>query len=657
MTSAPRASILKAPAHEIAKSLINKAARKIQQGQKKPLEAHNKEKDSAYVRPTIEFADIANKQLNTVFKDLVPEEVPEQQQLRVLALEKGATIYFDKSESTVNSFSPLQVDQTAQVPSLAHRLSRVLFSPGVHYLRDPRTGVYNFSPHLHKPMSVDEFDFDTIPEYITSSRDSALLKLAGQEKCEYFGSTSTMTSVLSQFHFLLSNFRPINHSGFSMAFASMPKDFTIASRMTASVIVRRHKAPHSNTAIYSIDNDRSNDKEIILGKLGHVLERFLTKPLVEFEKHRKVPNITKTVDEGEESSYYNYSRIGNFLMRSQLDAKDHRLPGTGAFDLKTRAVGAIRYDLKRTSVENTGYQLVRNTGLFESFERELFDLTRATMLKYSLQARIGRMDGVFVAYHNIQEIFGFQYLPLTEMDFYLHSSKGTRNREPAFDLDDQYKLVSKLANDEFVISVKIWEQLLKVFRNAFNGESFRMIFKAAHDPETKEAVLNVIGQPLSNNDIQNVQKFGPKLDNKLSKLLYSKDVSSEREKQLIKSHVTEIRNFNDKLANTNTPVGFRLYVKHSINGKKIKLEDDHQYLSFKKPTDLWQVDSKVKKLDAQTARDLYKTYLDEKLKFLTLETQNKVSEFVQDLRKFGDIGEKRSKLMEKLHKEVVWNTD
>ncbi len=32
-------------------------------------------------------------------------------------------------------------------------------------------------------------------------------------------------------------------------------------------------------------------------------------------------------------------------MRSQLDCQDHRLPGTGVFDIKTRASLSIRMDL------------------------------------------------------------------------------------------------------------------------------------------------------------------------------------------------------------------------------------------------------------------------------------------------------------------------
>lgn len=35
---------------------------------------------------------------------------------------------------------------------------------------------------------------------------------------------------------------------------------------------------------------------------------------------------------------------------------------------------------------------------------------------YRMQARIGGMDGIFVAHHNTKEMFGFQYVPLEDMD-------------------------------------------------------------------------------------------------------------------------------------------------------------------------------------------------------------------------------------------------
>ena len=49
-------------------------------------------------------------------------------------------------------------------------------------------------------------------------------------------------------------------------------------------------------------------------------------------------------------------------------------------------------------------------------------MTRAAFLEYSFQARIGGMDGVMVAYHNTARIFGFQYVPLQEMDARLYGN-------------------------------------------------------------------------------------------------------------------------------------------------------------------------------------------------------------------------------------------
>jgi hypothetical protein len=44
------------------------------------------------------------------------------------------------------------------------------------------------------------------------------------------------------------------------------------------------------------------------------------------------------------------------------------------------------------------------------------------MLKYNLQARIGQMAGIMVAYHNTCKIFGFEYVPQVAMDEQLYGS-------------------------------------------------------------------------------------------------------------------------------------------------------------------------------------------------------------------------------------------
>jgi len=70
-------------------------------------------------------------------------------------------------------------------------------------------------------------------------------------------------------------------------------------------------------------------------------------------------------------------------------------------------------------------------------------MSRATMLKYSMQVRMGRMDGIFLAYHNIERIFGFQYLSLSDMDQVLHGQADT-----------------SLGDQEFKLSVGLLDDLL-----------------------------------------------------------------------------------------------------------------------------------------------------------------------------------------------------
>jgi hypothetical protein len=45
------------------------------------------------------------------------------------------------------------------------------FSPGVHWLQDPRSRVYNFSTWLEKIPKVTDFAFERLAGFIRSSRD------------------------------------------------------------------------------------------------------------------------------------------------------------------------------------------------------------------------------------------------------------------------------------------------------------------------------------------------------------------------------------------------------------------------------------------------------------------------------------------------------
>jgi hypothetical protein len=332
-------------------------------------------------------------------------------------------------------FEPVEVDMPS-VPMLAYGLDRVLFNPGVYRLQDPRTGVYNFDPYLEKIMPVDEFDFDALSEYKTSSKDEDLLAITRKLGVKFTGSTSSMSGVLQHFHFLLSSHRLLNHSMLSKDFPESTNKF---SRITAGpdAIFLRYK-----DGLYAIDADKTYDTPNVMSWLGHSLEKLLTTERTEFERYRR-SNPEQTPSEGDSARCFHYTKQGSVLMRSQLDAQDPRLPGAGIFDLKTRAVVSIRMNHKEYQ-EGLGYQLRYAQGEWESFEREFYDMTRATMLKYSLQARMGRMDGIFIAYHNIERIFGFQYLSLSDMDQVLHGQTDTT-----------------LGDREFKLSIGLMEELLK----------------------------------------------------------------------------------------------------------------------------------------------------------------------------------------------------
>lgn len=298
------------------------------------------------------------------------------------------------------------------IAQLAHGLDRVLFNPGVHWLRDPRSRVYNFSPYLEHIPKVTDFAFNRLTGFITSSRDEDLWELARREKRTFSGSTSSLTGMLSQIYFLVSGDKPVDVSTLSHIFAYEPLNFTPGQRMPVSVVM------NYSDGVYAIDSDAGNSldsEKNILSWLGTLLEKYLTMAPEEFASYmRSAPSTSETEGKSMREAC-RYAKSEKFVMRSQLDCHDSRLPGTGVFDIKTRACLPIRLDLLNFE-ENSGYLIRTQQGLIESFEKEYYDLIRSAFLKYSFQVRIGNMDGVIVAYHNTERMFGFQYIPLEEMD-------------------------------------------------------------------------------------------------------------------------------------------------------------------------------------------------------------------------------------------------
>ncbi|KAK0841371.1 hypothetical protein LTS02_016869, partial [Friedmanniomyces endolithicus] len=375
----------------------------------------------------------------------------------------------------------LNIQGQPPVPPLQYGLDRVLFNSGVYQMQDSLSRTYNFDPYLQKIMPIADFDFNALKEYKTSSADTFLGTLANEHGKKYVGSTSSMTGTLAHFHYLLSNWRPINLDMLSRGFKEQVDSFTQINRAPNSIFLRYN----ADTGTYAIDVDKEYDGANVLMMLGKSMEKLLTLPKEQYERYRR-DNTTDpiTATEKEEPEAFEYTTMGDFLMRSQLDAHDARLPGTGMFDLKTRAVLPIRMDTEGYE-EMLGYELFTLQGSWESFEREYYDMLRSTMLKYMLQARMGRMEGIFLAYHNVERVFGFQYMPMMEIDRAMHG-----------------QVDPSLGDQEFRLSLKVLNEALEMATAEFPEKSLRVHFETAASPA---GVMWIFAEPMEEEEIDEVQ--------------------------------------------------------------------------------------------------------------------------------------------------------
>ncbi|KAF3925095.1 hypothetical protein AA313_de0209282 [Arthrobotrys entomopaga] len=260
----------------------------------------------------------------------------------------------------------------------------------------------------------------------------------------------------------------------SKGFVTESENFTRLSRLPVSVILKW------KNGVYAIDQDKDADTiETILLFLGRSMEKMLTLPPEVFKKYHKsksheIPEEVKNARER-----YHYTGFGDLLFRSQLDAHDDRLPGTGVFDLKTRGVVSIRMNAQEPAA-GWGYQIKTADGQFESFEKEYYDLIRSAFMKYSLQVRMGRMDGCFVAYHNTKQIFGFQYVSIDEMDESLHGGP-------------------EVGDQEFKFSLKLLNEALDRATKKYPGQSLRLWFETR---ESNMPFMYFAAEPITEEELK-----------------------------------------------------------------------------------------------------------------------------------------------------------
>ena len=305
-----------------------------------------------------------------------------------------------------------------QVPTLKNGLNRVLTSPGVHRMYDGKTKTHFFHPYMRQLHKPEEINFNNLTPFIPPSQDTTLHKLMDQNPCRYQSSTSSITSPLVSLYLALSNYKPTRARNLEN-FKYLTSSFTPAVRKPV-VFILRPKLSKLGHTFYSIDSykflfePRSNQ---ILMDLGKVMEKLFVMEPEDFEK-RFVKQYCGEEQTVEDEEVYRYLRHGSFLLRSQLDCYH---PQYGVFDIKTRATNPIRINMEKYQ-KFTNIKLKMIKGNYNSYEREFYDMVRSVFIKYSMQGRIGGMDGMFLAYHNTVELFGFEYIKLGEIDKHVFGS-------------------------------------------------------------------------------------------------------------------------------------------------------------------------------------------------------------------------------------------
>ncbi|KAL5032479.1 hypothetical protein BDV3_001041 [Batrachochytrium dendrobatidis] len=422
---------------------------------------------SGNVKPTNKASKSKSKRAHVPLQNLLSEIYGDTGEVLPSknAIKRRAKINPTVESATLESsdFKLTKLDVGAKSPPrLKHGLERVLFSPGPVFLQDPRTGVFNFDKTLNTIPAVESFDYSKLNPYTIASKDKVLKKMAIKYKRKYYASTSSITSVLSKLILSITGMRPVNLDRLSIPFIEKSALHTKFSCGPTGIVLKY------SDGVYGIDHYKpSEETRNVLMQLGHVLEAMLCEDKKSFKRLLKTDNASTDITLS--PSTYSYSLAENFLMRAQLDCQHPDLPNK-SFDIKTRATAAIRFN-SNDYQSHTGYKIRKLTGVYESFEREYFDMLRSTFLKYSLQVRIGKMDGIFVSYHNTASIYGFQYIPLEQMDEDLFGN-------------------STFADDSFAFSVKLFNRLLDIATARFPKRDLKIIFD-----EAKEQSIVCVIQP------------------------------------------------------------------------------------------------------------------------------------------------------------------
>ena len=171
---------------------------------------------------------------------------------------------------------------------------------------------------------------------------------------------------------------------------------------------------------------------------------------------------------------------GKLFMRSQIDAQGYDEDGNNiVFEVKTRATAPLRYEIKNY-IDYLDYEIVKFRGHHSSFEREFYDLIRGGLLKYIMQMKIGRMQGAAIAYHNTQQIFGFEYLQLEKMENRIFGCSEFSDIIFSSSLGLLEKILDHILDDKFVDEFS---------SNKKESDTFRVGFYANEQKRTLDVMV------------------------------------------------------------------------------------------------------------------------------------------------------------------------
>lgn len=299
-------------------------------------------------------------------------------------------------------------------PTLKHGLDRIVRTDGI-YTIDSVVKATN-SHYLRTIASPTTEVLARFPEYTPPSRDKNLLQAAKAANVRYVTGSSSITEELTHIYYLLSNFKTPDLTGLGKNYDAKWMMYMSAYRKPTTFMLRK-----LSPGLYAVDGDSgivpALNKD--LTEMGVVLEALLTTDSATYTRIID-PNTTMDKHEIEEILKGGHShkmrKVGNMIVRSQIDCESTTPEGEKfVFEIKTRATAPIRYDVKNLHLYYD-YKITHRSGITESFEREYFDLIRSILIKYYFQVKMGNMDGAFLCYHNTQEMFGFQYISINEIE-------------------------------------------------------------------------------------------------------------------------------------------------------------------------------------------------------------------------------------------------